>query len=986
VGALPRGFQLRTAQAHHMHALAGGGDFLGVAATAAGKSLCLFVASAAEALARRRREGEAPRQLTPVQLIVVPFANLGPSLQDWGNQFYHQVAASHFPGWECERYFPRVLYAERTYGAPGASDDATPAGRAPRASGTCPKGHMLCFFADSHSARDVARRAWCNVCGRDLKRGDRRGNCAACDWDVCMLCAPDEEPQRGAGASASDDPAPVVSLPTSIPCGVCAACSERNEAKRQKFLDGCSGCCRVWLGTSRRADWCDMCGPKKASYYRCTRRASLARGTPGESLSLGGVGAEGADGSAGAMEAATRPGGDHGSRRRPPAELLASYIQQGFLHRPEVAIAEDSTVVVVVATVSALASRTEDGELLNYVIARRGVSRLLFDEVHCLWQDSTASYSESLAGFGGWFDRTFAMLRRNGHPRPQIAGFTSTLPPRAKVSVERTLRMAVGSPCIRCTIDRPELRFVRLLLPQSGGCKEAYWIQLVLDRLHRDAPEWALRGKVVVYCSSARVAKRAFIDVRVRRPDGSGGMRPNVLFRGVTKDSTAARADAMRRFGADPHALLFTNEAWSHGSGTKGIGMVVHCALPLGPVELWQRSGRAAREAGEEGLVVFVISCRMLVQRFLLADSEHSDAAVGARLLLRQLAATDCARSQILHYLGDTGNSRPCAGCDRCLRWLGSLVRGIRSVDAAIFYKNDVERSAVTTVLEGLPSVASYVAPTLSQLLARPSALLQPPFSESSNYDLLVWHLLAENSIQFQLFPVPGRPTASLARCYADPNALAAYRVGGRRLSVLLPVGWYHKDESSECSSDSEVSALPPVATHTSCSSHPLSTRLHGGRVAGAVADKAIEVAHSTRLLLRESLDYAMRARDLLTSLPPDQLWDVMDRLQPSAQDTQLLDAAENGSTGSRTVGMCASECGPSSLPAGATPSARVCSESPSTAVSVTWEAGSRETGLLCGTGGGADLAQTLFDDGEHDVWELPNADDEACERDAMSW
>jgi hypothetical protein len=41
----------------------------------------------------------------------------------------------------------------------------------------------------------------------------------------CGLCAPDEEPQRGAGASGSDDPAPVVSLPTSIPCGVCAAWS-----------------------------------------------------------------------------------------------------------------------------------------------------------------------------------------------------------------------------------------------------------------------------------------------------------------------------------------------------------------------------------------------------------------------------------------------------------------------------------------------------------------------------------------------------------------------------------------------------------------------------------------------------------------------------------------------------------------------------------------------------------------------------------------
>ena len=101
------------------------------------------------------------------------------------------------------------------------------------------------------------------------------------------------------------------------------------------------------------------------------------------------------------------------------------------------------------------------------------------------------------------------------------------------------------------------------------------------------------------FCPGARSARRAMHQVRVRCPDGT--MRPNFVFLGVAKMSTSSRAAAVDRFGRSVGGILFTNEAWSHGSGRPNITMVVHLALAKGPVENFQRSGRGARSKGAWG-------------------------------------------------------------------------------------------------------------------------------------------------------------------------------------------------------------------------------------------------------------------------------------------------------------------------------------------------------------------------------------------------
>jgi hypothetical protein len=238
VGVLPHGFQLRTAQAHHMLSVGGGDDFIGVAATATGKSLNLFVAAAADALAARRRDGESRRALLPVTLVAVPFANLGPSLEEAGQAFLFKVAGAHFPGWEQERFFPRVLYAERKGDGSSVNDASGEAVR--KAIRTCPAGHKLHFYANEHSARGKSRKARCDRCGVELKRSDRRGGCSLCDWDICVGCASGvrRAPEASDGQAQDLAPQDNAGLPRTLPCGMCIACTDPG-VKRQKFRDGC---------------------------------------------------------------------------------------------------------------------------------------------------------------------------------------------------------------------------------------------------------------------------------------------------------------------------------------------------------------------------------------------------------------------------------------------------------------------------------------------------------------------------------------------------------------------------------------------------------------------------------------------------------------------------------------------------------------------------------------------------------------------------
>ena len=250
------------------------------------------------------------------------------------------------------------------------------------------------------------------------------------------------------------------------------------------------------------------------------------------------------------------------------------------------------------------------GRLLNEALARRGIRRILIDELHTISRhDHTASmatYSDALAAVPDVLSRLVAQVRNRGHPLPQILGFSSTIPPAAVPHVRSRAQMASGARVVRCAIDRPELVFVRLPLPVRFRESFVCWTQRILDHLSSNAPLWALTGRLVIFCPTARTARRAAHNTHIKLP--SGGQRRNFVYLGVSKMTPAQRSAAIDAFGRSPGAVLFTNEAWSHGSGKPDITMVGHLSLAKGPVEQFQRSGRGARERGEKALVVHVLS------------------------------------------------------------------------------------------------------------------------------------------------------------------------------------------------------------------------------------------------------------------------------------------------------------------------------------------------------------------------------------------
>ena len=189
--------------------------------------------------------------------------------------------------------------------------------------------------------------------------------------------------------------------------------------------------------------------------------------------------------------------------------------------------------------------------------------------------------------------------------------------------VKQRLCMTAGSLTERCNIDRPELLFLRLPMPQRTGEPAHRWLQRLLDTIVGRAPPWALRGRIVVFCQTASLARTAAFGtdknphhcVRVPLPSCSG-VRTNLHYVGtLTMPDPEQRRRIVEQFAATPFAVLFTTEAWSHGNGVKGTSMVVQAELPRGVVEFWQRSGRGARSVGERALVVQVVGAKMIALR-----------------------------------------------------------------------------------------------------------------------------------------------------------------------------------------------------------------------------------------------------------------------------------------------------------------------------------------------------------------------------------
>ena len=729
---------LRVAQVDLLVETSSGRDYTGVAATGSGKGAVWLVPAGAEA--RASLVGTEPRALRPVDVVVVPLSAQGPLHEEEACVFLHTVCKNVMPtghdDGEALHRWPRAVYVDRGGAGPAAAVVSAVAPPPPPTVPLCPRGHALHVRSWHGDARNW-QGALCDSCGASIGRGQSRAECrwkagpraTSCDYDLCMRChAQFAEPAATARGDGVVSPG-AASPPAVLPCGVCTACAGVSNPGPE-FVARCKWTCKVWRPDGRE-QWCTSCQANQ-SKARCHRRKkALPTATQ-------------------APAASVAPPTPSLTETTPVQADGGEPCQLGFHER---AIAEDYSVHLVIVTASALGSSEPGGRALRGVLAGRGIRRLVIDEVHALSPTSMAIYSTALAGFGQTMELLCANLARAGRERPQVIGVTSTLPPASVGTVKRLAGMTSSASTIRCNIDRPELHFQLTPLPLRPGESQVAWLQRVLLWHACHLPAWALDGGIVVFCGTAVLARAAALSVRLPKPCGVDH-RPAIAYLGTSKLTAAQRREAVTRFESEPHAILFTTEAWSHGAGRAGVHLVIHADLGRSVLDFWQRSGRAAREGGERAIVSQLYDARLLVQRARLcapckADSVSMHADTLA--LCRYLATRDCVRQRLLGALGQGQCAVPCGACYNCARD-SALAAPLAALP--YLFRWEEATAAAAAFLDGDPRLlrgdgGGSGRTTLSQLIASPWSGAAPPFNGHVAHNVLVMQLLAARGIQF---------------------------------------------------------------------------------------------------------------------------------------------------------------------------------------------------------------------------------------------
>jgi hypothetical protein len=138
-------------------------------------------------------------------------------------------------------------------------------------------------------------------------------------------------------------------------------------------------------------------------------------------------------------------------------------------HSAERRVSEDPDLAMLVVTGSALAGDSPRARLLREVIAGRGLSIVVFDECHCMLDQSMAGYSPEMARVGCVVEAIDAASAEMelGLPRAARYGFTATLPLSATAEVLARMRLGSGGReplALRGSVDRDDLSFFRLPL------------------------------------------------------------------------------------------------------------------------------------------------------------------------------------------------------------------------------------------------------------------------------------------------------------------------------------------------------------------------------------------------------------------------------------------------------------------------------------------------------------------------------------------